>query len=101
MFDETIGKPKEHVEHAKQCFWEQIGLPISFVFQAPYAKRFEEPFAFSAYQKEIQAASYEYKILLLCVGTPAQEMWAEEHRAFIEENGILCINAGGTIDYIS
>lgn len=101
LYDEKIWKSREHIEVAKQKFSERFGIGIDYTFQVHYAKRKIAEFDFDAYQKSLDASPATYRILWMSVWTPEKEIWAEQHRTFLEKNKILLINAWGTLDYIS
>jgi len=101
LYDEWIGKPKNFVETVHTKFEEYFDHPINFIFQTDYKERMTVPFDTEGYKKSLEKEEYEYRILLMSTGTPAQEIWVEENRKFLEEQWILVINAWGTIDYIT
>jgi len=100
MYDPRIWKSKEQVHEAVAAIESRFWITMDYVQQNDYVKRMEEPFDSDAYMKT-RAGKKDYFVLLLFTWTPAQEIWSYENTKFIEENNVLVINAGGTIDYIS
>lgn len=80
-------------------FEEQFGRTIDFVTHNDYRKSNIDDFPRHDYLES--CAGKPYRILLVCKGTPHQELRvARNHQRFMDA-GVLVINAGGRIDYLS
>lgn len=101
MYDPRIGKSYEQVQEAVKKFEERFWFSLSYVQQDEYALRLEKWFDKRAYKKTVDASWYDYKVLIMCTWTPAQELWIENNRSFIEEQWVIVLNWWGFIDYIS
>lgn len=100
-YDETIGKPASQIEQVKQAFVDRFGVPLDFVDQIPYKERLETEFDLQGYTRSLQASDDPYRILLISMWPPKQEIWSQLHKEFIRRQGLLVFNSGGMIDYIS
>ncbi len=100
LYDERIGKPVSYIDHVKHSFSKMFGHSLDFVYQTSYQDRMTSQFSFDEYAKSLEN-NPEYRVLLMCLWTPAQELRIEKNKAFIQKYNILVINAWWTIDYIS
>lgn len=101
LYDPEIGKTRAHNALAVKKFEERFWLTVNFMQEGLYKNRYDEPFDWEGYQASIESQQYTYKILLLCTGTPAQEIRSLHERAFIDQQGMLVLNVWGLLDYIA
>jgi UDP-N-acetyl-D-mannosaminuronic acid transferase (WecB/TagA/CpsF family) len=100
VYDPEIGKSQEELEKAIEHIQTTYGLDVARSQQSLYAERGKDV-ALGEYEKNLTHTDADIHILLVCTGTPHQEMWAHEHRDFFKKHKVLVFNAGGLIDYWS
>ncbi len=102
-YDPVINKGKEYVEYAKENFQKQFyNKAIDFSFAHNYRDSEEnKAFPFEKYQQSLNETKAQYKLFIVGLGTPKQEVRTEKHKSFFEKNWILVFNAWWLMDFIS
>lgn len=101
-YDPVINKTIKEIEKAKENFYKQYWVKISFSHAHNYRETSaNQEFPFHQYKQSIQKESNRYNILLVCTGTPKQELWSYQNKIFFEENKVVVFNAGGFVDFLS
>ena len=98
-FDPSIGKGEERLEKGKKRFEEVYHRPIDFAWHNDYKLSNIDDFPREAYLAS--CASQPQRVLLVCKWTPHQELRVWHHRKRFADAGVLVINAGWWIDYLS
>ncbi len=98
-FDPSIGKGEERLEKGKKRFEEVYHRSIDFARHNDYKKSNIDEFPWEDYLSS--CATRSQRVLLVCKGTPHQELRVWRHRKRFAEAGVLVINAGWWIDYLS
>lgn len=90
--DKWLAKIKEIYPHTE----------ILYKHQTDFSKRGQD-FPFDTLQEILDEKweNFDHILFLNGIGSPAQEIWTEEHRSFFEKKGIIVMNNGATIDYYS
>lgn len=100
VYDPHIGKGKEELQKAITFIEDEIGIEVSWSQQSLYVERWQDV-DWSSYVASLEHTDFTYRVLLVCTGTPHQEIWVEQHRAFFQQHRILVFNAWGLLDYLS
>ena len=101
-YDPVINKTLKEIERAKSNFKVTYGIDIVYTYAQNYRDlNKNKAFKFDEYETSLKKANSKWNILLMCTGTPTQELRVEQNRSFIEKNKILVFNAGGFVDFLS
>ncbi len=101
LYDPKIDKGPEWLWKAVEKLHESYPqLKIVFTHQSLYAQRWEQ-FPRRKLEECVEEDDSHMKVFLHCTGTPFQELWVEENRAFFEKNHLLVMNVGGFIDFVA
>lgn len=100
LYDHKISKTEEEAKKAKQKVFNMYWLEVDFLYQSPYQEKGED-FDREWYTQSLWKQNYDIHVFCNFMGTPFQEIWWEKYRTFFEENHVLVLNQGGTIDFLS
>jgi hypothetical protein len=100
VFDPDIWKSATEIEKAKLYIHERWGVKDMYTFQTLYKER-DSSFDFEAYTHSLAWVDKDIRILLVCTGTPHQEIRGDAHSDFFQEHNILVMHVWWLIDYWS
>ena len=97
VYDEKIWKKPEDAEKVEKYIQENFYPVKIFKFVSHYSHRGED-FDFKRYQESLDWR-YDFKIFLVGLWTPFQEIWINKNLDFFKKNWILVMNVGGLFDF--
>jgi len=100
VFDPHIWKTELEIEKAKVYIQQRRDIKHMYIFQSLYTQR-DDAFDFDSYKDSLITNAADIRILLVCTGTPHQEVWTDAHQEFFKKYNILVINVWWLIDYWS
>lgn len=101
LYDPRIGKDREWIDRATDAFRSKFPQ-VSLVWN--HAELYTERGSHMPFEELARVSSEDtarYKLFLNCTGSPFQEIWAQEHRDFLQKQNCIVLNSGGVIDFIS
>ena len=97
VYDNKIWKPASDAEKVEKYIQENFKPTKIFKYVSEYQQRGKD-FDFNQYKKSLQW-EFDYKILLVGLWTPFQEIWVKENLDFFKQNWILVMNVWGLFDF--
>ena len=97
VYDEKIGKKTEDADNVETLLKEKYSPAKIFKFVNHYKNRWKW-FDFNKYKESLNG-NFDYKIFLVGLWTPFQEIWVEENKKFFQENNIIVLNVGWLFDF--
>ncbi len=97
VYDEKIWKKPQDADKVEKILKEKYKPLKIFKFVNHYKNR-GKWFDFENYKKSLKG-NYDYKIFLVGLWTPFQEVWVEENKDFFKKNNIIVLNVWGLFDF--
>lgn len=98
VYDEKIWKNKTDLEKVFYYIKNNFKYKKIESFLSHYSKRWED-FDFEWYKKSLKQYKYDYKIFLVWIWNPFQEIWVNKNIDFFIKNNILVMNVWWLFDF--
>ena len=99
VYDEKIGKLKRDTTKVKDYIQKNFTPKKIFSFVSHYNQKGKD-FDFNEYEKSL-IGQYDYKIFLVWLWSPFQEIWAYKNKNFFKKHDIIVLNVWGLFDFWS
>jgi len=97
VYDEKIGKSKRDAMKVKEYIQKNFAPEKIFSFVSHYNQRGKD-FDFKKYEESL-IWQYDYKIFLVWLWTPFQEIWTYKNKNFFKKHDIIVLNVWGLFDF--
>lgn len=98
-YDTKIKKDKSVLQNAIKNLKERYNISVAYYQQVPFANEGKD-INRNEIEKKRQTIPWE-KILIMCIGTPKQEIIVQQNHNMFKKNNVLVINAWWRIDFMS
>ena len=100
VYDEKIWKKASDTDIVEKYIKENFKPSWIYKAISHYNQRWKW-FDFNEYKKSFSDKNYDYKIFLVWIGSPFQEIWTYDNIDFFKENNIIVLNVGWLFDFWS
>ncbi len=97
VYDEKIGKKPKDADKVEDFIRKKFNPAKIFKAVNHYQDKWTN-FNFEEYKKSLEW-NYDYRILLVWIWTPHQEIWTYKHKDFFKENKVIVLNVWGLFDF--